>query len=122
MLKRIHSNTLWVLLDSLMAGDMNMCNGCSRVESSGEVPGTECPPFELKVIADVLSSSQTSLCVLGAGVRTILSSSALEVLSLPRAVENGAHLSTGLIGSCPTLLLLSMQRGKTTMRVCLFSL
>lgn len=65
-----------------------MCNGCSTVEPSGEVPGTECLPFELKVIADILSSSQTSLCVPGAGVRTILSSSALEVLSMPRAMEN----------------------------------
>lgn len=92
-----------------MADDMNMCNDCSTVEPSGEVPGTECLPFELKVIADILSSSQTSLCVPGAGVRTILSSSALEVLSMPRAMENGAHSGTGLMGSCSTLLL-SMQR------------
>lgn len=75
MLKRIHPSPLWVVLGSHMAGNMSMCNGCSRVEPIGEVPAPEmCFTFELKVIVEVLFSSQTRdlACVcLGQGVRTV---------------------------------------------------
>lgn len=77
--------------------------------------------FGLKVIAEVLSSSHTSLCVPGAGVRTILSSSALEVLSMPGPWRMALTRAQGSFLPDPAPPV-HAERSETKIRVFLFSL